>query len=91
MNQPSMFKQHLRLAAVCVLWAACAIWLWGCGNTAAPHLPRRRPQPPSPTARMPVQKQWILVDLPAGASQLEYGSEVYRLVCQDCHGDRGQG
>jgi hypothetical protein len=31
------------------------------------------------------------VDLPANATQLEYGTEVYRLVCKACHGDKGQG
>jgi cytochrome c len=35
--------------------------------------------------------EWILIDLPPGASQLQYGAEVYRLVCSACHGDRGQG
>jgi len=34
---------------------------------------------------------WIIIDLPPDASQLEYGAEVYRLVCKACHGDRGQG
>ena len=29
--------------------------------------------------------------MPPNASQLQYGAELYRLVCQDCHGDRGQG
>lgn len=34
---------------------------------------------------------WIIIDLPPDASQLEYGAEVYRLVCKACHGDKGQG
>lgn len=34
---------------------------------------------------------WIIVDLPPDATQLEYGTEVYRLVCKACHGDKGQG
>jgi len=34
---------------------------------------------------------WIIIDLPPDASQLEYGTEVYRLVCKACHGDKGQG
>jgi hypothetical protein len=29
--------------------------------------------------------------LPAGATQADYGAELYRLVCQDCHGNHGQG
>lgn len=43
------------------------------------------------TASMPPIEEWVLVDLPASATQLEYGGEVYRLVCSACHGDRGQG
>jgi cytochrome c5 len=43
---------------------------------------------PSP---QPTEDSWIIVDLPADASQLEYGAEVYRLVCKACHGDKGQG
>jgi cytochrome c5 len=30
-------------------------------------------------------------DLPATATQADYGAEIYRLVCRDCHGDHGQG
>ncbi len=43
-----------------------------------------------PTATPPTH-EWVLVDLPADASQLQYGAEVYRLVCSACHGDHGQG
>jgi len=39
----------------------------------------------------PTGDSWILVDLPEDATQLEYGAEVYRLVCKACHGDKGQG
>jgi cytochrome c5 len=44
-----------------------------------------------PPMSTPGEKSWILVDLPADATQLEYGTEVYRLVCKACHGDKGQG
>jgi cytochrome c5 len=30
-------------------------------------------------------------DLPANATQADYGAEIYTLVCRDCHGNRGQG
>jgi hypothetical protein len=40
---------------------------------------------------MPAEDSWIIIDLPADATQLEYGTEVYRLVCKACHGDKGQG
>ena len=39
----------------------------------------------------PTEDSWIIVDLPPGSTQLEYGAEVYRLVCKACHGDKGQG
>lgn len=45
----------------------------------------------SPTGILPTEDSWIIVDLPEDATQLEYGTEVYRLVCKACHGDKGQG
>jgi cytochrome c5 len=33
----------------------------------------------------------IMPQMPANATQADYGAEVYRLVCSACHGDRGQG
>ena len=42
----------------------------------------------SPT---PTEDSWVIVELPEDASQLEYGEEVYRLVCKACHGDIGWG
>lgn len=48
-----------------------------------------------PTPRMPGKigtgDDWIILDLPANASQIDYGREIYRLVCSACHGDVGQG
>lgn len=49
-------------------------------TTATPDIPE-----------MPPEDSWIIVDLPADATQLEFGAEVYRLVCKACHGDKGQG
>lgn len=38
------------------------------------------------------KKSWlILPDLPDTATQADWGAEIYRLVCQDCHGDVGRG
>jgi len=43
----------------------------------------------SPTA---TPASWLrLPQMPDSATQADYGAEIYRLVCQDCHGDRGQG
>lgn len=33
----------------------------------------------------------ILPELPETATEADYGAEIYRLVCQDCHGNVGQG
>ena len=45
---------------------------------------------------MPVTAQssegWlVLPELPSIATQADVGAEIYRLVCQDCHGNQGQG
>ena len=45
----------------------------------------------APPVVPPTEDSWVIVDLPPNATQLEYGAEVYRLVCKACHGDRGQG
>jgi hypothetical protein len=45
----------------------------------------------TPMAMSPTEDSWVIVDLPEDATQLEYGAEVYRLVCKACHGDIGWG
>lgn len=41
---------------------------------------------------LPPKKSWlILPDLSDSATQADWGAEIYRLVCQDCHGDIGRG
>ncbi len=53
-----------------------------------------RMQTPTSTAiaaKTPTGDSWIIVELPADATQIEYGAEIYRLVCKAYHGDRGQG
>lgn len=80
-----------------VFAAACGACLWAlltatsllatssAGGTASPH---NRPQPQA----MPTPESWlILPTLPPTASQADHGAHVYRLVCQACHGDQGQG
>ena len=50
---------------------------------------------PVPTRRMPGKigtgKDWLILNLPPDAPQIDYGHEIYRLVCSACHGDIGQG
>jgi cytochrome c5 len=45
----------------------------------------------NPPANSMGKTQIILPQMPADATQADYGAEVYRLVCSACHGDRGQG
>jgi cytochrome c len=73
-----------------VAFALLALTLWSC--SAPPSATPSPTAPPPVPTRTPISThQWILVDVPSNASQVQYGAEVYRLVCQDCHGDRGQG
>jgi cytochrome c1 len=53
-------------------------------------------QDPAPASGMTMppsnNASWVLTpDLGPDATQVEYGAEVYRLVCKACHGDKGQG
>jgi hypothetical protein len=54
-----------------------------------------RPAPTSPPGRpisTPSPSEWIILPKSAAsASQADVGAEIWRLVCQDCHGNRGQG
>jgi cytochrome c5 len=83
---------RIRIAVISVLLLVAVLGLssWSSPGTIVPlQQPTGTPSPaPNPT---PGEKSWILVDLPPDATQLEYGTEVYRLVCKACHGDKGQG
>ncbi len=82
---------HTVLLSFTVLALLVAV-LAACSSPARP-LPAS-PALPTPTPRhmpAPVPTDWLLVNVPANAPQAQYGAEVYRLVCQDCHGDKGQG
>jgi mono/diheme cytochrome c family protein len=48
------------------------------------------PTPMAP-AMQPTSESWITVDIPEDATQLQYGAEVYRLVCSACHAYDGTG
>jgi cytochrome c5 len=63
---------------------------WVLPGTIVPLQQEDSTSTPTPVP-MPTEDSWIIVDLPADATQLEYGAEVYRLVCKACHGDKGQG
>lgn len=85
-----MRSLSMRFAIPAILFIASVLALPGCAAISATSSPH--PILESTTSMpLPPTYEWILINLPPGASQLEYGSEVYRLVCRDCHGDRGQG
>jgi cytochrome c5 len=44
-----------------------------------------------PPATTPKASWLILPTMPESASPADVGAEIYRLVCRDCHGDKGQG
>ena len=77
------------ILSVFVLLTALGISSWISPGTIVPL------QQATPTltaiSLIPTEDSWIIVDLPPDATQLEYGAEVYRLVCKACHGDKGQG
>lgn len=77
--------------AVLLHFTLLAVALAGCA-APAPPAPTSTPLPTASPAPMPTSAaDWLIIDLPANATQQQYGAEVYRLVCQDCHGDKGQG
>jgi cytochrome c len=40
----------------------------------------------------PTPESWLrMPEMSDSATQADYGAEIYRLVCRDCHGDQGQG
>lgn len=81
----------IKFAVTATLLIGFVISVFGCAtlrSTPSPHLIAESTT--FVTATLPTH-EWILINLLPGASQLDYGSEVYRLVCRDCHGDHGQG
>ncbi len=75
---------HLLLTLLVAALASCA--------SPARPLPASPAAPTSAPKLTPSpQPDWLIVNVPADATQEQYGAEAYRLVCQDCHGDRGQG
>ena len=80
-------KNRLSLLFVILLFvgAGLVIWTMANGTPAQPPLP-------STVMASPTRESWlILPGLPLTATQADVGAEIYRLVCQDCHGNQGQG
>jgi cytochrome c5 len=88
-----------RIEILLPVWVAIiVIVMMGVSSWSSPHVIMAIQEAvPTSTSAMPPQSSmsasagWIILDLPPGASQLEIGAEVYRLVCKACHGDKGQG
>ncbi len=86
-------RPHKLLISVVIIFLS-SVLLTSCGQSAG-----RTPTPePTLEPRMPAatpvktDESWlVLSNLPEDATQIEKGAEIWRLVCQDCHGDEGQG
>jgi hypothetical protein len=82
------------LLLIVVIFLALGLMLpVGAGQPGSAGNPGGNPTPVStPTPGPAVQKSWVkLPPMPETASQADYGAELFRLVCRDCHGDKGQG
>ncbi len=90
-NGRSSAHLTIRMGALKPLLAAFLTFTAACQAIQInPTPPPTAVQTPASTSMAPTH-EWVLVDLPPDATQLQYGAEVYRLVCSACHGDRGQG
>jgi cytochrome c5 len=88
-----MLKTFFAVVFLLMLVIMLGAWSWISPDTivslqqaTATRVSAGIPMPP-----MSNEDSWVIVDLPPDATQLEYGAEVYRLVCKACHGDTGQG
>jgi cytochrome c5 len=86
---PTLLLHFTIFSFVAAALAACSSPTQPLPATAT--LPPLTPTPKRMPAPIPTVHDWLIVNVPANATQAQYGAEVYRLVCQDCHGDRGQG
>jgi mono/diheme cytochrome c family protein len=95
---PAMLKSRPLKAIGCALLLALAGFVvatfMASGEPVTAQQTSSTPTP-VPTRRMPgnigTGEDWIILDLPITATQMDYGHEIYRLVCSACHGDIGQG
>jgi hypothetical protein len=90
-NHRPPFRPFHALALAAALVFGLTVWAW----SAAPAVAATPTPPPLSSAAvpagMPPISSWIIVDLPPDATQLQYGAEVWRLVCSACHAYDGQG
>jgi cytochrome c5 len=89
-------RHPLRIISLLLIGIGAAAVLFSLGRTIGfPRTAAAQTGEQTPTAiptSNPMNKTQIGVPaLPANATQADYGAEIYRLVCQDCHGNHGQG
>ncbi len=74
-----------------LLLAALAVFGAACQATPVRATPSSTVASAAAPTATPPTGEWIVIDLPSTATQLQFGAQVYRLVCSTCHGDQGQG
>lgn len=83
------------LAAPVSVLLALAIFIGLSGLERTNSYAYPTPGTPQPSEVAPIRLDeipWLIVPgLPSDAAPIQAGSEIFRLVCRDCHGDRGQG
>ncbi|KAA3665490.1 MAG: cytochrome c [Chloroflexi bacterium] len=80
-------KYRLCLLCVILLFGGAGLMAWAMTNSTS-----SQPTLSAVPTASPTRASWlILPELPSTATQADVGAEIYRLVCQDCHGNRGQG
>jgi mono/diheme cytochrome c family protein len=79
-----------RTFAIITFLVAGSTTLMGLAAGQPPVVVQATPDSSTLMATMPVGGL-IYLNMPANATQVDYGKEAYRLVCSACHGDKGQG
>jgi len=83
-------KLGLPVLVLLLVLLATSIWLVGEGR--GPTFIENVAIAPAPIPSPTPEVSWlILPPMPMDATEADIGAEIYRLVCRDCHGDRGQG
>ncbi len=85
-----MYNKTIKTFLIVIIFNSLLLPVTGLAVALVPPglSPLQTSQPPTPT---PFQHHGILIDLAEDASQLQYGAEVYRLICSTCHAYDGSG
>jgi hypothetical protein len=85
------FKCYSRFLFIFTLIAAGLVIILGMTAGQSALEVQTTPTPRMPSMFRPAAGGLIYTNMPPNATQVDYGKEAYRLVCEACHGDRGQG